>query len=68
MNWLIKNALSIDETLTDLRIKDGKIAEIGESLVNHGEEEFNAKGLTVAPGFVDLHIHLREPGDRKSVV
>jgi len=62
MNWLIKNALSIDETLTDLRIKDGKIAEIGESLVNHGEEEFNAKGLTVAPGFVDLHIHLREPG------
>jgi len=62
MNWLIKNALSIDGTLTDLRIKDGKIAEIGESLVNHGEEEFNAKGLTVAPGFVDLHIHLREPG------
>ncbi|MCJ8006201.1 dihydroorotase [Lederbergia wuyishanensis] len=62
MNWLIKNALSIDGTLTDLRIKDGKIAEIGESLVNHGEEEFNAKGLTIAPGFVDLHIHLREPG------
>ncbi|MBS4193919.1 dihydroorotase [Lederbergia citri] len=62
MNWLIKNALSIDGGLTDLRISDGKIAEIGESLVNNGEEEFDATGLTIAPGFVDLHIHLREPG------
>ncbi|MBW8348608.1 dihydroorotase [Bacillus sp. IITD106] len=62
MNWLIKNAFSIDGALTDLRVKDGKIAEIGESLVNNGEEEFDATGLTIAPGFVDLHIHLREPG------
>jgi len=64
MNWLIKNARTIkgiSETI-DLRINDGKIAEIGENLVNLGEEEFDATGLTLAPGFVDLHIHLREPG------
>ncbi|MBS4198888.1 dihydroorotase [Bacillus sp. FJAT-49732] len=64
MNWLIKNARTINGTseTTDLRIVDGKIAEIGENLVNKGEEELDAKGLTIAPGFVDLHIHLREPG------
>jgi len=47
---------------TDLRIKNGKITEIGGGLVNEGEEVFDATGLTLAPGFVDLHIHLREPG------
>ncbi|MCR2820788.1 dihydroorotase [Lederbergia panacisoli] len=64
MNWLIKNARTIKGTLetTDLRIKNGKIAEIGENLENLGEEEFDATGFTLAPGFVDLHIHLREPG------
>jgi len=47
---------------TDLRIKNGKITEIRGGLVNEGEEVFDATGLTLAPGFVDLHIHLREPG------
>lgn len=66
MNWLIKNARkleSLGETAPiELRIKDGKIAEIGESLQNQGEKEFDANGSLIAPGFVDLHIHLREPG------
>ncbi|MEK3887039.1 dihydroorotase [Bacillus sp. FSL K6-3431] len=66
MNWLIRNAKSIGEennrALIDFRIKDGIIAEIGENLSSNGEQEFDAKGMSVAPGFVDVHIHLREPG------
>lgn len=64
MNWLIKNARTIkgSSEKIDLRINDGKIAEIGENLEGLGEEEFDATGLTLAPGFLDLHIHLREPG------
>ncbi len=66
MNWLIKNASMLDQKeqvkTVDIRIKDGKIAAIGEQLVHEGEEMFDAEGLLVSPGFVDLHIHLREPG------
>lgn len=44
----------------DLRIVDGKIAEIGHGL--RGERTLDLGGLWVTPGFVDLHVHLREPG------
>ena len=48
MNWLIKNARKLEsqgETAPiEIRIKDGKIAEIGESLQNQGEKEFDANG------------------------
>lgn len=44
----------------DVRLVDGRIAEIGEAL--DGEERFDAAGAWVGPGFVDLHSHLREPG------
>lgn len=67
MNWLIKNATKIGKQneMIDVRVKDGKIAEIGINLVSQGEQEFAADGLVVSPGFVDLHIHLREPGGEK---
>lgn len=44
----------------DLRIQEGVIAEIG-SLIN-GEDSLDLQGQVLAPGFVDLHVHMREPG------
>ncbi len=51
-----------DET-TDIRIKDGKIEEIGSGLeANKGEETHDFGGAYVSPGWMDMHVHLREPG------
>ncbi|WP_458862665.1 dihydroorotase [Acidaminobacterium chupaoyuni] len=44
----------------DLKIKDGQIAEIGQNL--QAAKMVDAAGLLVAPGFIDIHVHLREPG------
>lgn len=46
----------------DLLIEDGKIVQIGESLRAEGAQVLDASGLTAAPGLVDMHVHLREPG------
>jgi dihydroorotase len=47
----------------DLLIRDGAIAELGESLVApEGAETVDAEGLHAFPGFVDPHVHLRTPG------
>ncbi len=50
-----------DET-ADVLIEDGRIAAVEASLEVPGAEVIDARGLWVAPGFVDLHTHLREPG------
>ncbi|MFP6640028.1 MAG: dihydroorotase [Myxococcota bacterium] len=46
----------------DLLIEAGAIAAVGENLPATDAEVLEAAGLWVAPGFVDLHVHLREPG------
>ncbi len=46
----------------DVLIRSGKIAVIGSNLKANGAETLNVKGLVVTPGFVDIHVHLREPG------
>ncbi|MGC1381127.1 MAG: dihydroorotase [Candidatus Baltobacteraceae bacterium] len=59
---LVDPAASLDARL-DLRIRDGTIAEIGAELAPEtGEELLDATGAVVAPGFIDMHVHLREPG------
>jgi len=50
-----------DET-ADVLIEDGRVAAVAASLDVPGAEVIDAHGLWVAPGFVDLHAHLREPG------
>jgi dihydroorotase len=50
------------DEIADLLIEDGKIAAIAAGLDVPGAEVIDAKGCWVAPGFVDLHTHLREPG------
>ncbi len=50
-----------DEVL-DLDVDQGLVAAIGVDLPGRAEEVVEADGLWLAPGFVDLHAHLREPG------
>jgi len=51
--------------LKDILLKDGHVAEIagpGKLKQANGAKVLDATGLTVAPGLVDIHVHLREPG------
>jgi dihydroorotase len=51
------------DEVVDLAIVDGKISGKAESGKRKAEiEEIDAKGLIVAPGLIDMHVHLREPG------
>jgi dihydroorotase len=59
---IIDPSQQIDKT-ADLLIEDGRVKSIGNSLLDDGAEVFDAGGLIVAPGFIDLHVHLREPGE-----
>ena len=52
---------SIDSVL-DLLLADGKVAALGESLSSGDAEVVDAAGLVIAPGLVDVHVHLRQPG------
>jgi dihydroorotase len=64
---LIKNGRVIDpasrhDAVADVWIEDGLIKGVGANLAHAGAEVFDATGLIVAPGFIDMHVHLREPG------
>ena len=60
---LIDPAAKIDAVM-DVLLRDGQVAEIAPPGKTKGtaHEKFDAKGLIVAPGFIDIHVHLREPG------
>jgi dihydroorotase len=45
-------------------VRDGVVVEVGEDL--RGARVLDASGCVVAPGLVDLHVHLREPGDEEA--
>ncbi len=46
----------------DVKVTGDKITEIGHQLPVENEEVIDGKGLLLAPGFIDVHVHLREPG------
>ena len=61
---LIDPAAGVD-ALKDVLLKDGKVAEIaapGKLKASDGAEVLDATGLILAPGLIDMHVHLREPG------
>ncbi len=58
---LIDPAAGTDET-GDLLISGGKIARTGGSIDRPGAQTLDACGLVAAPGLVDMHVHLRDPG------
>lgn len=69
--YLIRGGRVIDpsrsfDRVTDLLIEGGVIRAIGDHaaayVTRQGYETIDAKGMVVAPGFVDLHVHFREPG------
>ncbi|MDP4106817.1 MAG: dihydroorotase [Bacillota bacterium] len=49
----------------DIFVEDGIIKQIGSNLKQDAERIIDGQGLLVSPGFIDLHIHLREPGGEK---
>ncbi len=64
---LIKGGRVIDpsqemDEQADLLIENGRISSLGTSLSYKDAQVFDATGLIVSPGFIDLHVHLREPG------
>jgi dihydroorotase len=66
MSLLITGARIIDrdgERSGDVRIDGGRIDSVGDGLEPaDGDDLVAAHGLVISPGFVDLHVHLREPG------
>ncbi len=65
MKMLLKNAKVYyggQFSVQDIIISDGKISAVGRDLFSPSAICFDLKGLTVFPGFVDVHVHLREPG------
>ena len=66
---LIKGGHVIDaaakiDALMDVLLHDGRVAELAppNKIRGGADEKFDARGLVVAPGLIDLHVHLREPG------
>ena len=68
---LIDPASRTDET-ADVLVFDGLVQDVGKKLTSGETEIIDCDGAVIAPGFVDPHVHLREPGredeERKSVV
>ena len=68
---LIKNGRVVDpasglDDRRDLLVEDGQIAALDKKIAKSEAEVFDATDLVVAPGFIDLHTHLREPGDESA--
>lgn len=68
-NLLIKNGRVIDagtntDKITDVYVKDGMISELGDNISLDDTDcmMIDAAGCFVMPGFIDLHVHLRDPG------
>ncbi len=61
-NAVIVNAGGVSETPQDILIEKGVIAKIGTGLKADGARVLDVGGNLVFPGFIDLHVHLREPG------
>jgi dihydroorotase len=68
MNLLIKNGRVIDpsqgiDDILDVTVENGLVKEIGKSLsAPAGADTIDASGMYVVPGLIDMHVHLRDPG------
>jgi dihydroorotase len=67
MKLLLKGGRVIDpaagvDRKADVLIEGGKVARVGAGIAASGADTLDVAGLVVAPGFIDMHVHLREPG------
>ena len=67
MKILIQNGYVLDpeskrEGKFDVLIEDNKIIKVAEQITDHADRVLDASGCYVMPGFIDLHVHLRDPG------
>ena len=67
MKYLIQGGRVIDpansiDKIADILVEDGKISAVGANLPVDGAEIISAEGNVVVPGLIDMHVHLREPG------
>ncbi len=67
MSLLIRGGRVLDpasdtDKVEDIFISDGVVEKIGENLSDKADDTIDAGGMYVMPGFVDLHVHLRDPG------
>lgn len=67
MKTLIKNGRVVDpsqnlDAVLDILVEDGKIKAVAANITEAADEVYDATGMVVAPGLVDVHTHLREPG------
>ena len=67
MKTLIKNGRVVDpsqnlDAVMDILVEDGKIKTLGTGITEAADEVFDATGLVVTPGLIDVHTHMREPG------
>jgi dihydroorotase len=58
---LVDPTSGLDESL-DLLIEDGKVVRVERKITAEGAESLDLTGFVVCPGFLDMHVHLREPG------
>ncbi len=67
MKILIQNGHVLDpesktEGIYDVLVEDKKIIKVGKHITDTADKVIDAKGCYVMPGFIDLHVHLRDPG------
>src|SRR5918993_2189120 len=68
MKLLLKGGRLVDpanrrDGMFDVLVEDGRIARVGRDIPVDGSEIFEvARGWIVTPGLIDIHVHLREPG------
>ena len=61
---VINPAAQMDE-IADVLIEDEHVAEIGKNLKEPADRVISAKGCYVMPGFIDMHVHFRDPGQEQ---
>lgn len=66
MSTIIKNGMLLTDEgelrNSEIFIENGKIVEIAQEISKEAFQIIDAKGMFISPGFIDLHVHLREPG------